>query len=124
MLEPQGAVSRWESGQAAFRLSTLRAIERALDLDPGALLVRSGFVRLPSTVEQTIENDAALAAEGRRLVLAVYAYAVRASRMMPVLLVCLMASICQIRHTVPYGISPTSRTSQLRVVSDAGPRLG
>ena len=77
----QGQVSRIvNDAQSELSLSTLDRLENALGLTPGAILIRSGRVQIPTDVRAGIEMDPKLNEDERWLVLTVYDRSVTASR--------------------------------------------
>lgn len=70
----QSVISRWEneSPGRAPDLDDLAALEDALDLPRGGLLVRSGFVAEVVSVELAVMTDQRLDDQGRQLLINAY----------------------------------------------------
>lgn len=75
----QGHWSRWESHREPD-LDTIEAIERALELPHGLLILRAGYVTGSDRPEDIIERDPRLSDYERRVVLDFYRAALRRSR--------------------------------------------
>jgi transcriptional regulator with XRE-family HTH domain len=78
-----GAVSQWETGEAAPRESMAAALERVLNLEPGYLGGLLGYEPASSidraipTVAEAAEADERLGPRDRRLLMALYRELVR-----------------------------------------------
>lgn len=69
----QGQISNWERATRSVPgIDDLAAIEDAMGLIPGTLLVEAGYARLPSSAREMLRMDPALSPERREIVLDLY----------------------------------------------------
>lgn len=75
----QGAISRWEHNVERPSLEEIAAIEGATGRPRGWILIRAGYVDLPTDTRSAIEADPALDDARRPLVLLAYEFGVGGS---------------------------------------------
>lgn len=75
----QKRISDLESGKHSPGLDEVAALERALGLTRGALLIEAGYCTIATTIADVVGLDPALTAYGRALVLTAYDAALQAS---------------------------------------------
>lgn len=80
----QTTVSKWERGEVLAELPQIMAVERALGLERGTILVLAGLVTLaPGQTERSLLSDPNLTDESRAALLTFYRAAARLAGLQP-----------------------------------------